>query len=136
MKFKNYIQEEINERMVISFKKVKRPTIELYANPTGVEMRNVFRQYQGARFVLDYKNKIIYLWPANYFHAEVVPELKNHLQNNKYREDFNDDNRGRALNLSGNKLSKINLDKEIPEGELKWVSEYLNLSDVEYMEVK
>ncbi len=137
MRFKNYLnEEEISERMIISFKHVRKPKIDVYANPHGVEIRNVFKQYQGARFILDYKNKIIYLWPANYFHAEVVPELKDHLQNNKYREDFNDDNRGRAWNISGNKLSQINLDKKIPEDELKWVAEYLDLSNVEYEEVK
>lgn len=134
MRFKEYI-EEVNERMILSLKIVKKGTADVYANPASIEIHHAFNSGNSARFVLNYKEKIIYLWSGKYFHDEIVPEIKN-FSGDKYREDFNDDNRGRAYKLSGNKLSEINLDKRIPESEQEWVSEYLDLSNVEYEEDK
>jgi len=121
MKFKNFL----NERMILSLGVKGKGTVDIYTNPDTVDMRNAFNK-EGVRFVLNYKEKVIYLWNSKYQYKDIVPTLMSHANDSQYREKFNDYNRGMALKFDGKKLSDVSLDKEIPDEEKSWLEEYLD----------
>ena len=77
MRFFNYLNEEYvaTGKATLGLQGKQEP-FDIFINPTSKELMGMRKIEQTVRYIADFKNKNLYVWPSSYIHVEGLIALK------------------------------------------------------------